>query len=263
MSTAVDIFGDCDAFGKKGAAGEDGEDSLDICRWFPLESLTWLRNTAQCCYYFETYKDFIIKDGKIVGFKSHSSEREIDAISLKDPVIKVIFGRGYCAEFVNSLIEIPNTDIAMKVNSFTFLVITFKMTRIPDSEMIIVSNEKSDRGLYVNLNKFGILGSIEEISWEYILKKWYTIAIQWTRNDKDNSGYVYFKGKRGDFTTIKPEAQSHSLFMGGLKDERKRLMPWTGCLALLEIYTYLNEDEFPAKFRNLIIEDHKRRIHES
>ena len=258
----VDIFGDCESggsAGKRGPAGEDGDDSLDICRWFPLETLIWLRNTAQCCYYFDKEDDFIQEGGKIVGFKSHSS-RKNDAISLKDSVIKIRFGRGYCAEFVNSLLEISNTDLAMDLNSFTFLVITFKMTRIPNSEMIIVSNEKSDRGIFVNLKKFGIFGSDEEIFWKYKLKKWYTIAVQWTRKD-DNKGYVYFKGKRADFTTTKPEAQSHSVFMGALK-ERKRLMPWTGCLALLEIYTYKSpsEDEFPAKFRDLIIEDHKRRI---
>ena len=130
----MDVFGDCDASGKKGPAGEDGEDSLDICRWFPLESLTWLRNTAQCCYYFDKEDDFIIQGGDIVGFKSHSPERKNDAISLKDPVKKLSFGRGYCAEFHNSLLEIPNTSLA---TDLSFLVMTFKMTKIPTSEMII------------------------------------------------------------------------------------------------------------------------------
>ena len=261
---SVDIFGDCDASGKKGPAGEDGEDSLDICHWFPLESLVWLRNTAQCCYYFDKDEDFKKgKDGKIVGFRSHSGRN--DAISLKEPVKRLPFGRGYCAAFDNSLMEIPNTNLATDHNSFTFLVMTFKMIRIPVSEMIIVTDETLDRGLYVNLEKeeerFGIYGSVEEIFWKYKLKRWHTIAVQWTKKD-DNKGYLYKDGKEAIFTTTPgSEKDLKSVFIGALK-ERKGLIPWNGCLAILEIYTYenLKSEKFPDKFRDLIIQDHKKRI---
>ena len=101
---SVDKFGDCDEYGvpgpqgppgpqgkkgltgKRGDPGGDGKDAFDICRWFPIQTLDWLRKTAQCCYYFEKDDDFIIQDEKIVGFKSHSERN--DAISVKDPVKK-------------------------------------------------------------------------------------------------------------------------------------------------------------------------------
>ena len=133
------------------------------------------------------------------------------------------------------------------------------MTRIPLSKMIIVSDERSNRGLYVDLDKFGIYGSVEGIFWKYKLNEWHTVFIQCTRKE-DNKGYVYVNDKRGEFTTTKPRAQSHSVFMGALKDGT--LIPWTGGLALLEIYTYTSaaENKFPERFRDLIIDDHKRRI---
>ena len=86
-------MGDCssEASSESGPPGKDGEDSLDICRWFPLQSLIWLRGTAQCYYYFDKDEDFKREDGKIVGFRSHSGRN--DAISLKDPVKKLSFGR--------------------------------------------------------------------------------------------------------------------------------------------------------------------------
>ena len=244
---------------------------MNICRWFPSQTLEWLRQNENCSYYFEENDDFITKKEENTGFKSHSNNG-INAISLKRPVKKIHLhphSKGYCVEFSGSLFKIKGVDLALDRLSYTFLVITFKMDKEPASEQFILSDKVLNRGLSIDSKTINIYGATENpLKLAYTPKRWITIGIQWTMISPNYLGHFYLSDedkegfKHGTFvTTHQPlKEEPDDLYIGGLSTGKGD--SWVACLAALDIHEVRlsSETEYPSKLRKLILDDHKWRV---
>ena len=269
---SVDKFGDCDESkgergprGERGPPGKKGDDALSLIRWFPSQSINWIRENEECCYYFKERNDFIWdkeKPPKVIGLKSHSKNGN-NAINLKPTKAmkrtKLPSRRGYCLEFNDSLFKVKNVLIANANPSYTVLIITFKLDKYPIEEQYIVTTETGDRSISVKEKDIKISGFTYDMEFLYNFQRWNTLFVQWTDMD-DMKGYVYFNEYVAELTTIKPvHRKERDIFIGAKKDKSQ---PFLGCLAALEIYEADIPPEkcFPEGFRELLIEDHKAMV---
>ena len=258
--------------GIQGAQGDKGENAMDICSWFPSQTLAWLRLNEDCSYYFETNTDFLTDGaGNITGFKSHSSKGK-NAISLKRPIKKIQLhprSKGYCAEFSGgSLFKIAGVDLAMNRPSYTFIAITFKMDTEPASEQFILCDELLNRGLSIDAKTINIYGTSDNpLKLTYKHKKWITIGIQWTLSKTNHRGYFYLNDKdaegfrHGTFVTTQSAEEINDVYIGGLSTGKGG--NWQACLAALDIHDIkevTTEMEYPEGLRKLILNDHRRRV---
>ena len=285
LERMVDKFGDCCGLpgpqgkrgqqgevgppGKKGKDGEKGASGLfDFCRWFGPDMLRLIRKNGDCSYYFDTEKDFIMKEKKIAGFKTHS-DRKLNAESRKTSVKKVKLdpGHGFGVTFKDSLFEINDiTSLALSGYSYSLLVITFKMDESPLKEEFIISDKELFRGLSIDSESLNIYGATERpLKLKYIPGKWITIGIQWTCYNNNRQGYYFLSQEitpeMGTFTTakIKKESRKEKLYLGALYDGRQS---WSGCLAVLDIIHIYEpqEKKYPEHFMSLIVADHCMRV---
>ena len=247
---------------------------MNICHWFPSQTLVWLRQIEDCSYYFKDNDDFITTKSVITGFKSHSNSGK-NAISLKGPVKKIHLqphSKGYCAEFSGgSIFKITGVDLALDKPSYAFLVMTFKMDKEPTSEQFILSDKVLNRGLSIDSKTINIYGAKENpLKLTYKHRVWITIGIQWTMMSPNYLGHFYLwdegeeKFKHGTFVTTKPseEEESDDLYIGGLGTGKGGT--WQACLAALDIHEVgtPSETEYPARLRKLILDDHRWRVTE-
>tara|TARA_Y100000310_G_C20555536_1_gene750315 strand:+ start:223 stop:1053 length:831 start_codon:yes stop_codon:yes gene_type:complete len=270
MDVSVDKFGDCDEAkgergprGERGPPGKKGDDALSLTRWFPSQTLNWIRENEACCYYFKQRNDFIWdkeKPPKIIGFKSHSKNGN-NAINLKpmkaSKRLKLPSRRGYCLEFSDSLFKAKNVELATGTPSYAVLILTFKLDMYPIVEQFLVTTETGDRAISLSERTINIYGFTSNVKLRYNSRAWNTLFVQWTYMS-DMKGWVYFNEARLPLITAFPwgRKQEPEVYIGAKKDKSQ---PFTGCLAALEIYDAIFPSDaiFPDEFRNLLVEDQK------
>ena len=248
--------------GERGAKGEPGDSGVtSMARWFPSQTIDWLRENESCCYYFKERDDFIWdkeKPPKIIGFKSHSKSGN-DAINLKpmkaSKRTKLPSGRGYCLEFSDSLFKVENVELANGYSSYSVLILTFKLDQLPTGEQYLITTETGDRAVSVKGRDLQISGFTYDMKFLYNFRQWNTLFVQWT-NMGDMIGWVYFGGKGVALTTTSIPRREAGIFIGAKKDKSH---PFVGCLAALEVYEAVlpPDSVFPKEFRELLIKSQK------
>ena len=204
--------------------------------------------------------------GNIIGFKDHSGSGRNANIQLYHEYVKMSelkSKNGYSADFKNSLYKVPGGDLAVRQSSYSTLIFTFKITKLPISREYIICDLKADRAITVHNDKLQIWGTTSDpLEVKYRLNIWNTVSVQWTFTDDEMKGYLYFLNKLTTFTTVKVQSTSldSDVFIGAKHDGTSPLS--SGSLTGLEIYTSRDppENMLPEAIRNLLIEDQENMV---
>ena len=251
--------------GKDGTDGKDGvkgHDAMNICRWFPTQTIKWFRENEACCYYFEKdgEKDcFIKKEEKVIGFKSHTTEPRI-AACLKEfeGTQKLPGDLGLGVNFKNSLYKVQDIDLATYYPSYAMLLMTFKFDNktLSTEEYLINCDNRAVSAYKNNIRIWGTASDPLEIPCKF--DKWITLLVQWTWKEDDKTGFVYLEdhhddnrgGQKRSFTTALG-GENKDLFIGAKQDGT---LSFSGCLAALEVYTaeLQIENTIPDGIRTLL-----------
>ena len=263
--------------GRPGPTGKDGppgppgpKASMDIIQWFPSQAIEWFRENEICCYYFEEGGEdddcFVKKDGKIIGFKSHTIQPR-NAISLKEfegtePLIR----KGVGVKFRKSLYKAKGIDLAAELNSYAMLLMTFKFNdkSLPVEEYLVISGDRCVSAYNGHVRIWGTTDDPLEISCEF--DDWITLCVQWTDKQSDKQGHVFIDDHHEHhwetFTTESTSKLTQDLYIGSKQDGT---LPFSGQLAALEVYTASGvaaNNAIPMEMSKLLIKNQKDRVSE-
>ena len=130
----------------------------------------------------------------------------------------------------NSSFSISNVDIAYEVESFSFLIISFKLMAIPREEGVIIGDALKYRGVSVNKDFLTIFSA--DVKLLYEPHDWNTLAVVW-RNLGDRSSWFILNGKKGTFYADEiGEDTPKNIFLG---------QKFVGAISALDIYSQYSE----------------------
>ena len=214
--------------GERGETGKPGKDAFPILKVFRKQCIGWTRENGQCTLLMNKFQ---MEGEKVVEIQGPTRS----AISIGE-VTKVgsFKKKGKDVKYVemkeNSSFSISNVDIAYEVETFAFLIISFKLTAIPREEGVIIGDALKYRGVSINKKFLTIFSA--DLKLLYELRDWNTLAVVW-RNSGDKSSWFILNGEKGTFYAKDiGEDTPKKIFLG---------QKFVGAISALDIYSQYSE----------------------